>query len=441
MTRWRSSAAYLAGTLSFALGACEPCAGVAQCTSEPSVAIEGRIVRPDGEPATGVAVDFIVAATGDSTRAVTDEEGLFSVAAAAAATGDVFGALAVRPPGAAGYRVPSITVRATTRRGEAQVLPAWTTQPRLPDIAQIFQRGTPRVPLGGAAVEFRRTGGANATGVSLAPYATVTGADGSFLFFGGLATPLDAGDMVGDLTITTPGFTTVHRDVRIPVKTVFAAPAFLWQFGAGPNLDYIIQVNRRDAGPVAGVTVQFQRTDGVNITPASFAVTTDASGRFALPVQPGRSGVLYGDFRIVPPSPWKVQDSPGWALPTYDADTSRFLTTFSVGPALPYFVVIRNQGTPRAGVTVEFTRVSGLEVHPSRFTGVTNDTGKVQLIMQPPTEGEVVVDVAVRPPAPLAGFTVRGLRLSARDEDVPPGRLLLGDWDLASPPAGSIRIP
>ena len=63
------------------------------------------------------------------------------------------------------------------------------------------------------------------------------------------------------------------------------------------------------------------------------------------------------------------------------------------------------------------------------------------LRFEPKTEGDIVADISVAPPAPYASFTVRGVRLTAIDADVPGGRTLLGDWDVTKPPTSALRAP
>jgi hypothetical protein len=428
------------------LAGCEPCAGTVGCISAPRIALQGRLLDDaTGAAVPGATIDIIrtggVSLEADSLRVQTDEEGLFFIEAEATDAGVVQADVVVRLPDGSGYRIPEQRFDAVSRNGEAQVLPPWSTRLRLPDLAIAFRRGYPPKTMESARIEFRQTAGPALDGVVNGVYRTTTGSDGFFYLFGGTVTPRDAGEVVGDLIIDAQPTPTVHAGVRIPVRHEFRAAATLRTFGAGPNLSYHIAVNDRGRAGVhvPGVRVEFVRTGGAPIAPESWDMTTDATGRVFFPVLALDTGVLRGNLRIIPPSPWKAYDLIGVELPTYDEDRAILFAVLGVGPGLPYYVVIRKNGVPLAGVTVSFERISGIAVTPSSFSSVTNDSGIVNVTPTPHSEGELVADVTVRPPQPHATFTVRGLRLQALDADRPGGRVLLGDWDVTAPPA--IRQP
>jgi hypothetical protein len=244
---------------------------------------------------------------------------------------------------------------------------------------------------------------------------------------------------VGDLVVDLPPFgPTFHRDVRLSAKTAFRAPSQLHQFGFGPNLEYHLAIYYRGIGEFGGgppVRVQFRRTGGIQVTPENWEQTTDGFGRVAFFVRAHEYGVLRGDVTIIPPAPFRTYTVTDLALETYDVDGAKLYDDYGVGPGLPYYVVIRRNGTPIPGVPVGFRRTGGIELNPAEFERATNDTGIVMLTSTPAGEGEVVGDITVRPPAPHPTFVVRGVRLQAIDGDPPGGRILIGDWDVTAPPA------
>lgn len=436
-----SAALALAGV---ALTACEPCSGVVNCDTGAHVSLSGRILDDvTGAPVAGVTVDLVrtsgVTLASDSTRTRTDADGLFTFTVPAATNGDAVVDVVVRGVALGSYRVRGVRLTSTQRRGDGRVLPAWSTWPRLPDLATVYRRGHPRTPLAGAQIEFQQTGGPPLQGLTDGVYRTSSGDDGWFLLFGSAVRPTEADEVVGDLVITHPALPrpAIHRDVRIPAQPVFRAAAALRTFGAGPSLEYHFAFNDRGTvTPVAGVRVQFQRTDGIRGTVESWEQVTGPDGRAVFEGYALDTGVMRGTLTVTPPSPFKAYQV-SVELPTFDHDTAQVFGVYGVGPGLPYYVIIRNAGVPMPGVTVEFQRTSGIVVTPGHFAAVTNDSGMAFLTPDPETEGDVLADVTVRPPAPRAPFTVRGLRLTALDADRPGGRVLLGDWDVTAPPSAA----
>lgn len=439
------------GAILVALGVlaagCDPCSGVAACTGASRLSVEGRLFdERTGQPARGAIVDLIrtggVALDFDSIRALANGDGSFTFAVAAAKEGVVVADITVRAASGGAYRVSGLRLSATRKRGEAVVLPTWSTKLSLPYLGQIFRRDAQRTLLAGTSVRFHQTGGPPLSGVADGDYSLVSDANGIFVPFPERLVPANAGDVVGDLTIELPGeLRTVHRDVHFTVAPEFRPARKLRLFGAGPNLDYHFAVASRGAGTLMkGVRVEFRRTGGIDVTPASWSALTDGNGRVAFPARSVTYGTVTGDLRIIPAAPWKTYDRTSIKLTAFDADTAILYGVYGVGPGLPYFVRIRNNGALMKGVIVEFRATAGVSVGPNPAEFVTNDTGVVFMSTAPASEGEVVGDITVRPPAPLAGFTVRNVRMQAMDADPPGGWILLGDWDLSSPPAAASSV-
>ena len=424
--------------------ACDPCSGVVACSGDPRVSLTGRILdESSGRGVSGVVIDVVrVGGTElerDSVRVRTDDEGLFGVDLGATSTGEVLVDIAVAHASGA-YRVRNLSLTPTTRRGEGKVLRPWSTQPRLPDLGVTFRRGFPSYALSGVQVEFRRTGGTELIGLDNGIYRTTTGSDGWFELFGARVTPTDADDVIGDLVIHAPDpiGTYVHRNVRITPSVTFREAPRLRTFGVGPNIEYHFEAMYRGRFGVVvpGVRVEFTRTAGIRVTEESWSATTDAFGRVAFHGFALDTGTLQGTLRIIPPAPAKTYERP-IELRTYDADGARFWGILGIGPGLPYYLILRRNGIPVAGVGVEMIRTGGIAIHPDRINAVSNDSGMVVLTPEPKSEGELLADIVVRPPAPFASFTVP-VRMMALDADVPGGRVLLGDWEVTAPPS-SIR--
>ena len=429
------------------LSACDPCTGVAGCAGSPRLSLSGRIVHEStGRGAGGVIVDLVRVAGAqlerDSVRVTTDSEGLFQISIPAIETGEVSVDLTVKHASGS-YRVRDMPMTVTSRRGEGHVLRPWSTEPRLPDLGMTYRRGNPRVALSGAAIEFRRTGGNEVIGLENGVYRTTAGPDGWFELFGGRVKPSGAEDVVGDLIIQGPPpiGTYVHTGVRIAPIVVFRDAPALRTFGVGPNIEYHFETMYRGRYGVVvpDVRIEFTRTGGISVTEESWSGTTDERGRIAFRGAADQPGVLYGTLKVIPPAPAKTYER-SIALQTFDEEGARFWGVLGIGPGLPYYLVLRRNGAPIAGVEVEMVRTGGITIHPDRMTGTTNDSGMVLLTPEPKSEGELLANIVVRPPAPLASFTVP-VRMMALDADVPGGRVLLGDWDVAAPPASLRRDP
>lgn len=434
--------------VTLAQGGCDPCFGIALCNVAPRVAVSGQILNDtSGRGEAGATVDFIrrggVGMTVDSFRAVTDEDGLFLLEGEAGEVGEVLAELVVRPPSGPGYRVHDMSVRTTTRGGEALALSPWSTVPHLPDYAEIYRRGGGQETLGNVQVEFRRTGGVALRNLPGGVYTRTTNATGLVPLFADQVIPVDAGDVIGELTVflPTPPGPSVQPNFRIRATPEFRRAAQIRRVGAGPGLNYLFQARPRARPDVTlpGVMIEFQQTSGPATSPSSWVITTDAAGQAMLPARASAAGTVTGTLTVRPPAPFSDYTVTR-SFDTFEADTI-VVSTVGVGPWFPHYVVIRANGARLAGARVDVQRVSGIAVTPSLYSAVTSDSGMVHFRIEPSTTGEMVADITVTPPAPFAPFTLRGVRLVAVDSDVAGGRTLLGDWDVTSPPTAAVRQP
>jgi 5-hydroxyisourate hydrolase-like protein (transthyretin family) len=426
-----------------AASACDPCTGVVGCTVSSHVGASGRVLNEaDGSPAAGIPIDFVrtggVALERDSMRVVTDREGQFEFDVTASATGAATGYFRVHPADSAAYRVTGLELSTSNRKGEARTFGPWTTRPHVPDIAEIYIRGAPPLLAASQTIEFRPTSGVAVEGLTGGVFRKVSASNGWVPLFGSELRPLDAGDVIGDLTVFMPDpiGTVVRRDVHVEATPLFRPGLTIHRLGVGPSLEYHIALLRRGLGQaVQGASVSFQRTGGVAVIPPDWTGATDVAGRVAFPVRALASGVLTGDLKVVPPSPWKAFERKALSFPTFEADTAILYKVFEVGPGVSTYAVLRARGAPIKGVRVEFRRTGGLDANPIFFAAVSNDSGYVFLNTATQTAGEVIADLTIRPPSPYGRFVLRGVRFPAVDGDADP--VLIGQWDVASPPAGA----
>lgn len=427
---------------------CDPCFGVALCNVAPRAAVSGQILNDTtGQPERGATIDLIrvggVGMLRDSIRTITDDDGLFLLSEEANEVGDVELVIVVRPRSGPGYRANDITLRTTTRGGEAFALSPWSSVPHLPDFAEIFRRGGAEETIGNVQIEFRRTGGVELRNLPGGVYTNTTTATGFVPLFADQIIPVDAGDVIGNFTVflPSPPGPSVQRNFRIRATPEFRRAALIRRIGAGPSLNYLFQARRRARPDIvlAGVTLEFQQTAGPVTSPSTWAITTDAAGNAFLPSRASTAGTVSGTLTVRPPAPFG-QYVVTRSFDTFEAD-SLIVAAVGIGPWFPHYVVIRANGAPLRGARVDVQRTGGIAVTPALFSAVTNDSGMVHLRSEPIGPGEIVADITVTPPSPFSPFTLRGVRLTAVDADVSGGRTLLGDWDVTTPPASATRAP
>lgn len=439
--------AFPAALIALLCAGCEPCAGIVSCRIPARVAVVGRVIDDStGKPVSGIPIDFIrtggVALERDSVRVVTESNGTFSVEIASVGSGTVVADIVVRPPGEPSYRRRAHSFVTSTIRGEAAVLPTWSTKLSLPDLAIVYRRDGAREQMEFTGIYFKRTGGAKVSGLTDDAFYAVTDGSGYARLFGGLVTPLEDGEVIGSLEIVLPPpLGTMHQDVRIPVRPEYRAPAQVRFFGAGPSLNYHFAFASRGNGlEIPGVAVSFKEDSGIAISSPTWSRTSDATGRVAFPARPETYGTAYGRLTITPPSPWKAY-ARDVALPAFDSDDAQLYGVYGVGPGTPYYVIILKNGVRAKDIPVEFQRTSGVMITPATaFATVTNDSGAAFMSLVPSGEGEIVGDITVRPPAPFATFVVRNVKLQAIDADLP-ARIKIGTWDVAAPPPSAVRTP
>ena len=231
----------IAGSLA-SLGACDPCFGVGNCDGQPRLAVEGTLVEHVvGNAVRGVRVDVI--RTGgeelenDSLSTVTDPNGHWSLAVGARAGGDVIVDIKVSAPGYSPYRVVGTHVATTNLRGAGHIFPAWVVNPYFAYAAELHYRTREDTRIGGASVEFRRTGGIDYYMNSIDQVFTGrTDGSGRLALFDINVHAIGLGDLVGDLIVHLPAplKPDTVQGVRLTATQLFQAPTTIITIGAGP---------------------------------------------------------------------------------------------------------------------------------------------------------------------------------------------------------------
>ena len=413
----RIAAAFLALSLGFGLEACEPCAGILGCTSNPRISFGGQlIVRETGAPVRGVALDFVrtggVSLASDSIRTTTDAYGHFQLAVEASDVGEVVGDFVVRASAPwSPYRARDLRFRTSEVRGEGQLLGRLVVDPYIEFIGVLFDRRDGRL-LAGARLTILRTGG---VAVSAPDSVEVTvDSDGRFLYDTRAAEP---GGMIADLVVTAPSLPRAYRlpGVRFEATYLDRVPqvAAAWRIGAG--LPYVGVLFRRGSLIVsAGIEVEFQRTGGIAADPDTFVVSTNANGAFSLVTTPLADGVLVGDLIIRPPPPAVAETIQAIRMQTVDTEPLILFGVWGYGYGIFYGSQLWLRGTegPAAGLEVEFRRTGGIAITPGNIVVRTDSAGRFPLGAGADGAGEVVGDLTVRLPAPLPPTVIPGVRIA-----------------------------
>ena len=232
--RARAPAARLASAVAvaaagLALGACDPCAGVASCTEPPRLGVSGQIVDrgnptllgrtsisgadiAQAPPVAGVRVQvFRTAGTAlnvPQAEAMTDASGWWQVDMPAASVGGVTVAVVVTPPGSPSYRVDGLNLLTDDVRGRGNVLGRWTRALYLTLVGQVYDEAT-GTPVDGARVTATRRSGIQVAPTPNTGLLMTTFDGGRFLYD---VRPLADGPLVLDFVVERSGLPTAHVD-------------------------------------------------------------------------------------------------------------------------------------------------------------------------------------------------------------------------------------
>jgi hypothetical protein len=389
---------------------------VGRWTSVPYARFEATLVRR-GVPVIGASVSF--APTGGApvrpvtAESVTNGAGIFGLElAGTGALGPVLGTLTVmhpsfgRPSRLDGFSVP-LDYRYDIPRSVATLAVGGL---RTYGGEVIFRGSGQKAP--GARVEFVRTGG-----VAMTPATVQVTADERGFFVLSLDATVD-GTVVGDLTVRSAdgARASTYRSVSFATyDSTSYRNSGLWAFGE--RWAWAMEVWTHDRLAAApNLNVEFHRTGGLMITPATFAGRTGSDGRIELKAEVADTGTVIGEL-VVFAVAGATRVISNVRLRTFESDELRFAGVFGVGPALRYVgEVLQQDGTPVQGAQVTWTQTSGIPASPSVLTVATDASGRFPLTLIPSLDGEVVGTVRVVPPAPWAAgtsFTFTNLRLNS----------------------------
>lgn len=390
--------------LLLAVGGCDPCAGVAECTGASERVVAGNIVDAESQrPTAGVRVR---AGTLDST--LTNANGRWELRIPGAV--DTAIAIRVESPGQAPYVVPNVLVRATRTVGDATQVGLWYDRPVVSYVAGV-RRGTALVS--GVAVEFtadsasggfvysdtsrdgfvRLTGPANTVG-------TITGR--LRLQGGGLGTLVYPTATIGGEYRVQPDFIRGYFDVER-------------EYRYGGNIQ-----NRGNGVKTTGATVRWTRTGGLLATPSMVTTTSVGDGFFIFGVRLVGLGESIGNLTITPPSGPSFTYT-GFRLSTYDGNDARYVGLLGHGEAWWYRLFLRRaaDSSAVAWTPYRFTRTSGLTITPNSFTGTTDGEGFLWLNASVTGSGTVTGVLELLPPGQPV-ITVGTFTLQTNASDVPP---------------------
>jgi hypothetical protein len=342
-------------------------------------------------------------------------QNLFYVEAPALGLGEMTVRLRVSGPGLPRtYSQDSVRIRAMYRDLLPPVQGVYFVGNALPYVARIERRGT-RTPWGGIPVTFRRTGGVRTASAAISSVSTPEGLVPLRL------DPLEQGTVIGDLEIRPPAPFPVEVVRNIALSTVDDdVLRFAGAYAAGPWLPYVVRLYRRGLGtPLGGVRATFRRKSGVATAVDTLSMLSTPDGLVSLQLPPAGIGELTGDLELVPPAPLAPVTIPNLKLVTLLSDSLRQLANIGVGPALPYVLRLFRRGAdvPYADIPAIFRRTGGVATLTDSLVTRSTADGLVSLQLMPASNGTVIGDLELRPPAPAAPTVLRGITLTTVESD------------------------
>ena len=389
------------------LTACEPCSGVASCRSAPMVALSGQIV--DG--GNGVPVRGVVVSVGGAS-AVTDAEGLWQLGYLSADTTTAVDVM-VQTTGGATYTIPAFPVRPTTEKGDVQHVGRWTSVPYVRFQLTLARLGQ---PFGGANVSFAPTGGAAADVV-----VAQSVSNGAGVFELQLRGRSTLGSVVGTLTVTRGDIARVSHFVgfTVPLDYRYGLPKPRGVVNVDGQRAYGGEVINRSTGAKApGALLEFTRTGGVPITPATARATADARGFFVLMLDATIEGDVIGDLTVRSATGSGPTTYRGVQFATYDSTSIRYSGLWAFGQRWAWSVKFWRHDllAPTPDMPVEFRRTGGLSITPDRIAARTDRDGRFELIASVTDTGTVIGDFTLTPPEGPTRV-IRNVRYRAFDDD------------------------
>lgn len=398
----RAGALGATAVLLLLLSGCEPCAGVANCTTAPQRVVSGTILDRDSKaPRAGVEVE----ASGVKVR--TNAAGRWRLVMPSVNDS----VLVIRvTSGGASYEVAGIRVRATTINGDGEELGSWYDRPVLNYVLGLQYNGaalreadvrfTADAQFGSEVFDVRADGGGYAHFIADAPA---------------------AGAITGTLRVnhpntgtrSFPGFSIVGDHVVEPprIRGVFGLDR---KYSFGGNIIF-----RGTGATTPGATFTFTRTGGLTMTPNSVSVQAGADGFFMFQIEPHGLGTVIGTVTVTPPGGGVPSTFPNRSFASYAGSDIPYIGLWPHGERFNWVVEVRNAGdeSPVAWTPFRFTRTGGLAlVNGDVVNGTTNGSGRLLLNLAVLDTGTVNGTLEILPAGqPALGAGTLSLRTFAAD--------------------------
>ena len=218
MPSHRSTSLPLTLALALSLGvfcACDPCSGVASCSSGSYLSATGQIVdQSSGAGIIGVRIDVVrtggIDVDQDSLSAVTSGGGFWRVQFSPRGTGTLVADVSVSPPNADSYSLHGVLLKTREHGGDANLNERWVPHLYFNYAGEFFLAGTADERVDNATVHFRRTSGVEiyGPGVRNNVYESATDPAGRVALFpteGNAVFAREDGILVGDITVRLAG--------------------------------------------------------------------------------------------------------------------------------------------------------------------------------------------------------------------------------------------
>lgn len=274
---------------------------------------------------------------------------------------------------------------------------ACSTSPQVTLSGTIVDHGT-GVAVSGARIDVQVTG----SGGSSAMASAITSQDGAW------QVTIDAPtgpSLEAQIAVTSPGqpaYTVLAIPVRSSTRRGEATVLGLWNDVLAVRfLGTLIY----QGVPLAGAQVHFAPQSEAGLTLAQHDATSNAAGIFELDFAGRQPEPIVGLLTVTHPNLSHSAALPGFSiLLDYHFGIPTPRTTVPVGSILAYGgeVIFRGTGEKTANVGVEFVRTGGIETTPDHTSTTSNAAGFFEIDLTPATDGEVIGDLTLRPPAGTA---------------------------------------
>ena len=238
-----------------------------------------------------------------------------------------------------------------------------------------------------------------------------------------LPAPGEAGEQVSaSAEVLAAGASTAYQvgDLVLPVTRRRGDGMDLGRWYSRPVVRFVGELRARPGINLTGASVQADRSGGVEGDLSGVTASVGADGRFYLEGVAYATGKMTLRLTVSGPRLSRAYVRDGVEVPVMYRDTVPTVQgTYSIGSGLLYVVRVFRRGpdTPLAGVTAVFRRRSGISVAVDSIKSISTSDGLVSLQLSPNGLGEVVGDLELRPPAPIPGRTITGIRLATMEDD------------------------